>query len=111
MANGQWAWHVHHMTLVEQLYGPYGLTNRQHHIKTTKPGRERARRLRLLKVVQNQALIVSLQAGLDINCLPIHVRRKIRKALGVAILALHDHECPKCPWDGTTIFPKKKKVK
>ena len=111
MANGQWAWHVHHMTLVEQLYGSYGLTTRQNYIKTDKPGRERARRLRLLKVVQNQALIVSLQASLEIYRLPLPVRRKIRKALGVAILALHNHECPKCPWDGTTIFPKKKKVK
>ena len=113
MNNGQWAWHVHHQTLVEQLHGPYGLAERQGYIKGEKPPKERACRLRLLKVVHNQELIKTLGMGSDrvypgTLGLPRDVRKKIRAGIRRAITALHAHECKKCPWNGKTIFPRKK---
>ena len=110
MNNGQWAWHVHHRMLVEQLRGPDGLAARQGYIKGEKPPKERARRLRLLKVVKNQELLAGLKAGSPLAyVLPDDTRKVIRRGLTRAINALHAHECKKCPWDGKTIFPTKVK--
>ena len=114
MVNTPWAWHVHHRNLVERLQGPNGLTERQSYIKREKPYKERVRRLRLLKVVENQELVTSLKTSLDgiSYKLPHGVRRGIRMGIIRAINTLHAHECQKCPWNGKTIFPKKpKKVK
>ena len=111
MNNGQWAWHVHHGTLVEQLRGQDGLAARQGYIQEEKPYKERARRLRLLKVVKNQELIDHLKkAGSQVTYdLPADLRKVIRRGLNQAINALHAYECKRCPWDGRTIFPKKVK--
>ena len=110
MNDGQWAWHVHHQTLVEQLRSPGGLAARQHYIQEDKPYKERARRLRLLKVVKNQELISNLQVGLGLAYdLPLDARNGVRRAIRRAINALHAHECKRCPWNGKTIFPKKVK--
>jgi hypothetical protein len=32
---------------------------------------------------------------------------KIKKAINKEVLALHEKECPNCPWNGKTIFNKK----
>ena len=109
MATGPWAWHVHHRTLLEQLNDANGLVDRQSFIKHDKPYKERARRLRLLKIVKNQELMVNLEASsaLAYN-LPRDVQKKMRAGIRRAVKVLHDHECKKCPWDGRTIFPKAK---
>ena len=111
MVNTPWAWHVHHQRLVERLQGPNGLTERQSYIKKEKPYKERARRLRLLKVVENQELLTRLKTSLDgiAYTLPPDVRRGIRGGIIRVIDILHAHECQKCPWDGKTIFPTKVK--
>ena len=107
----QWAWHVHHRILVEELQGPNGLIERQSFIKTEKPYRERERRLRLLKVVKNQELLASLMASMEklLHKLPDGIQGKIRARILQAINDLHAHECKECPWDGHTIFPTKRK--
>ena len=111
MNNGQWAWHVHHKTLVEQLRGPDGLAGRQGYIRGGKPRKEQARRLRLLKAVKSQELINNLKVDSQTayDLLPNDVRKVIRRGLNQAINALHAYECKRCPWDGRTIFPKKVK--
>lgn len=103
----QWAWHVHHEKLYELLYdhgGETGLAKRQNHIRRHKPAKERARRLRLLKVVQEQAVLTALNTAKQRARFPWG-----RRAVQAAIRALHNAECPKCPWNGLTIFPVKKK--
>ena len=110
MNNEQWAWHVHHRILVEQLRGQDGLAERQDYIREEKPHKERARRLRLLKVVKSQELINNLKVDSQTayDLLPNDVRKVIRRGLTRAINALHAHECKRCPWNGKTIFPRKK---
>ena len=112
MADGQWAWHVHHQTLVEQLRDPDGLAERQGYIKGEKPRSEQARRLRLLKVVKNQELLGILKAGLEaafnLPAVPRDMRLKVRAGIRRALNVLHAHECKKCPWNGRTIFPREK---
>mgnify|MGYP001598955187 FL=1 len=111
---GQWAWHVHHRTLVERLNGPSGLAERQRYIQKEKPQREKARRLRLLKVVKYQDLMSQLAGypGYHSGALSRAAETAIKKALKAALKVLHAQECPNCPWDGKTIFPRKpRKVK
>ncbi len=74
-------WHVHHEELYEQLTEP--IRNRINYIKKDKPKNEIELRLKLLKPVLGE--------------LP-----KDRKGWE----KLHKEECPNCPWNGTTIFPK-----
>ena len=104
-----YAWHVHHTVLYETLTTG-GLSERQWFISTHKPIRERARRLRLLRLVKNQELLRLLNdatvAGVS-KPPSVTLRRRIR----TAIEALHREECPRCPWNGRTIFPKKYKRK
>ncbi len=74
-------WHVHHETLVEQLYEP--LRARINYIKKDKPKDEIEVRLKLLKPVLGK--IPTTQRGWE---------------------ALHKKECG-CGWNGKTIFTKK----
>ena len=79
----QVAWHIHHGILWEPLTEP--IENRIAYIKSNKPTHEQATRLRLLKKIKGP--------------LPDPITHK-------AMAALHQIECPDCPWDGSTIFPK-----
>lgn len=106
---GKWAWHVHHSTLFEKVGGG-GIESRQTYIRNEKPKREVARRLRLLKVAQNQNLLNSIRVAvgdtLQMESGP--TATKIRGILKQAVEVLHRAECPKCPWNGSTIFPKRR---
>ena len=82
----EYAWHVHHAQLVEQLTEP--IKSRIVYIKSTKDPKEVPTRLRLLKKVQDV--------------------KEIRRAMAQgheAVEELHRKECKDCPWDGHTIFP------
>ena len=111
------AWHVHHETLIEPLTEP--IENRIAYIKQAKPASEVELRLRLLKPVQGElpAALDKARAALDKAWAALDKARaahvKARAALDKAraacmpeIEALHAIECPDCPWDGTSIFPK-----
>ena len=76
-------WHVHHEVLWEVLTEP--IRNRINYIKEYKPKAEIKLRLKLLKPVLGE--IPNDEKGWE---------------------ALHKKECKKCPWNGKTIFPKKK---
>jgi hypothetical protein len=76
-------WHLHHEILVEQLTEP--LRARINYIKKEKPKDEVKLRLKLLAPVLGE--IPTTDKGWN---------------------ALHKKECPKCPWNGKTIFPKKR---
>lgn len=96
----RWAWHVHHDTLVEPVweeeYG--GLAGRRRYILKTKPPQEHALRLRLMKYVKGQlppGMSMSGEKGLALASL--RAQRAMKR--------LHKKECPRCPWDGHTIFP------
>lgn len=104
------AWHVHHKVLYEQLLEG-GIDERAKYIRECKPVKERPRRLRLLALVKGQQVLDALDNAVK------RARDKwtgnpshpVRKALQTAINALHAEECKRCPWDGSTIFPKRKK--
>ena len=118
------AWHVHHETLIEPLTEP--IENRIAYIKEYKPASQVELRLRLLKPVQGElpAALNKAKAARD-KAFTAYAKAwaaydkaraaldKARAALDKAraacmpeIEALHAIECPDCPWDGTTIFPK-----
>ena len=97
------AWHVHHTVLYELLTDD-GIKGRVQYIRTHKPKREQARRLRLLKAVKNNSLLFHLATA---RSFPLTA--KVSGLIRRTITALHDVECPRCPWDGHTIFPKPKK--
>jgi len=94
----QFAWHIHHMVLVEPMTEP--IENRIAFIRTNKPKHEVATRLRLLKPVQGVLPVAVVEAR--------KAYVEARKAYDEEIDALHAIECPNCPWDGHTIFPKEK---
>jgi isopropylmalate/homocitrate/citramalate synthase len=60
---GLWVWHVHHEVLLEKLFEP--LQNRVAYIEVAKPSAEVATRLRLLKIVRNQAAAESARQAYD----------------------------------------------
>lgn len=74
-----WAWHVHHEVLAERL--TESVENRIAYIKSGKPEEEVETRLKLLK-----PMVGTFKTKTELN-------------------ALHEQECPHCPWNGTTIFP------
>lgn len=76
-------WHIHHEILVENLTEP--LKNRIAYIKKEKPKGEVKLRLKLLKKVKEKKLPVTKEDWEK----------------------LHKKECKRCPWNGSTIFPKK----
>ena len=103
-------WHIHHGILFEQATEP--IKNRIAYIKSDKPECEVALRLRLLKPVKDQKrLIAILTAYEKVEALALEAYKKVEAtALAKrdgAINTLHAKECPDCPWDGETIFPKR----
>ena len=113
-SKGFWAWHVHHGILLEWCYDEQG---RRDFIDNHKPPEERELRQRLFKKVQGElpeAYVKAREA--DDKAGEAYVKAweaydKAWEACKEEILALHAKECPNCPWDGETIFPKPKDVK
>ena len=134
---GKLAWHVHHNKLCEVLIEP--IENRIEYIKLNKPPGEIEIRLRLLKIMRgplsdaieqaywawkqadqafeqaDQARKQAYQAWKQ----AYQARDQAAKAFEQAakaflqlpeLAALHEQECPHCPWDGKTIFPTAKKA-
>ena len=88
---GDWCWHIHHDVLIEKLTEPF--ETRKAYIKAEKPKHEVEKRLRLMKPASkkaSEARTVYDKAGSE-------ARAKVE--------ALHQKECPNCPWNGRTIFP------
>ena len=83
----QWYWHIHHEVLFELEREP--IAERIAYIERSKPEREVATRLRLLKPIVDQASFLVLYGANDM----------------AGIESLHKKECPDCPWNGRTIFP------
>ena len=118
------AWHLHHDVLLEWCFD---YAWRVAVIKTDKPLEEQATRLRLFQMVKGQlpakydaakAKYVAVRAEyVATTKAKFHAwEAKFDAAWAeyVAawatykpeILALHAQECPDCPWNGKTIFPK-----
>ena len=110
------AWHVHHEQLLEPLTEP--IENRIAYIKTHKPKGEQKLRLRLLKPVVGKLppavakawaaydkAWAAFNAGAAYDKAGAPYDKTLKEHLP-EIEALHREECPDCPWDGKTIFPK-----
>jgi hypothetical protein len=100
-----YAWHIHHQRLYETLAVDDGFARRVAYIEEEKPAREKPRRLRLLKLVQNQNLLTALVAARTAAYPDAKMQQKVHRVIN----ALHAKECKRCPWDGKTIFPRKVK--
>ena len=100
------AWHVHHNVLIELLTEP--IENRIKYIKKFKPKNEIELRLKLLKVVKGELPKEFVEAGQKYyETWQKYV--EVYKKYESQILALHEKECPNCPWNGKTIFSKEVK--
>jgi len=125
-------WHIHHGGLFEEATEP--IKNRIAYIKSDKPECEVALRLRLLKPVKDQKRLIAiltaykkakapaleayekakapaLEAYKKATAPALEAYEKVEATASAkrdkAINALHSKECPDCPWDGETIFPKR----
>ena len=124
--NTKFYWHIHHEILVELLTEP--LKNRIAYIKRNKPKGEIKLRLRLLRPVKGKLSKEVVKAD-QARDKAYQARDKAYQAWDKAyqawdkadqarvkaiekhkdeIEALHKKECPKCPWNGKTIFPRKR---
>lgn len=110
----KFAWHVHHDTLLENL--TYPIEERQQYIRERKPKKEAKLRLRLLRPVlgpvpepaikARERLLQKYMTSFD-GAVPLSDFYDYAREVNTneEILALHEKECPDCPWDGGTIFP------
>ena len=103
------AWHIHHDVLIEPLTEP--IENRIAYIKANKPEEEIPVRLRLLKPVVGAlpAAVVRAWAARE-KAWAAYDKEWAAYKKAVAdnrkeIEALHTQECPRCQWNGETIFP------
>ena len=114
-------WHVHHDKLIEFCYG---YEERASFIRTDKPTHEQKTRLRLFKPVKGSLPQEVIEAGQayakagqaydkawQAYNKAWQAYDKAEQAYGEAlknnmpaITALHEKECPNCPWNGETIF-------
>ncbi|KKL98870.1 hypothetical protein LCGC14_1820140 [marine sediment metagenome] len=126
----EFAWHIHHNVLVEPL--TESIAKRRAYIREVKIKSERTLRLRLLKPVRG-VLPSAVTEAYTARAEAWATYQKVRDSsdfglsgidLGLAcdlakdaydeayannrakIEALHAQECPSCPWDGETIFPR-----
>ena len=110
------AWHLHHDVLVEWCRDYEG---RVDYIKKDKPATEQALRLRLFQMVKGPlpATYAAARAKYDAAWAKLSAARAeydavwakyitARAKYAPEIEALHRIECPDCPWNGKTIFPK-----
>ena len=114
---GDWMLHIHHEQAFERLDEP--VKNRIRYIETKKPKRERAARLRALRPslrgaevaaiwAKYGAELAAIRAKYDAEVAPIRAKRDaevapIRAKRDAEVAAIHDAECPNCPWDGKSI--------
>ena len=92
-------WHGHHNTLLSWVDPEERIAE----IKKNKPEDEHELRLRLMKPVKGQLPSDLCEASRAYN----KTWRAYDEAWQCnqsAIAALHNQECPDCPWDGETIF-------
>jgi hypothetical protein len=100
------------MTLVEVAREP--IENRRKYIEEHKPKHEIERRLRLLKKVKGRlplrlryiSYVRQYSRGTNYIRYDYGAVDEIRDKYTDRINALHKKECPDCPWNGKTIFPK-----
>ena len=117
---GDWCWHIHHEFLIEKLTEPF--ETRKAYIKAGKPKHEVEKRLRLMKPASKKASEVmavytkacsAAWAVYDKTCSEANKARseawavyeKASSEARAKVEALHQKECPSCPWNGRTIFP------
>ena len=111
-------WHVHHDKLLEWCYDR---DERIEYIRKDKPKHEIKLRLKMFKPVRGKlpAEVVKARESHDKAKEAYYKAEKAYdkawEAYGKsiekhkkAIERLHEKECTNCPWDGRTIFPKKK---
>lgn len=116
-------WHVHHEVLLGWCYN---YNERAEFIRTDKLLEEQAVRLRLFQPVKGQlprelvearraydeayrAYYGAYRAYYGARRAYVEARRVYYEVLNKnmpAIEALHKAECPNCPWNGRTIFPR-----
>ena len=112
------AWHVHHNVLIELLTEP--IENRIKYIKKFKPKNDNGLielRLKLLKVVKGELPKEFVEARQKYDedeawqkCVETWQEYvEVYKKDEPQILALHEKECPNCPWNGKAIFSKEVK--
>ncbi len=92
-------WHVHHDTLMEYCHSYKG---RVAFIKKHKPKDEIPTRLHLFQPVKGKLPKKITREAWVGGFIWSTTKRKYYEE----IKALHAKECPDCPWDGKTIFPK-----
>ena len=129
----QFYWHLHHKILLEPCYDYEG---RMVYVDKYKPAEEQELRLRLLKPVEGELPAELIEAGQKYaeawqKCDEAGQKREeawqkyaeawqkrdeawqkydeVLEKYAIEINALHEKECPDCPWDGKTIFPKSRK--
>ena len=110
---GDWCWHIHHDFLIEKLTEPF--ETRKAYIKAEKPKHEVEKRLRLMKPASKKASEAravydkarsEARAVYDkANSEALAVYDKADSEARAKVEALHQKECPNCPWNGRTIFP------
>ena len=121
---GDWCWHIHHDVLIEKLTEPF--ETRKAYIKAEKPKHEVEKRLRLMKPAskkasearavydeaKDEALAVYYKASSEARAVYDKARseawavyEKASSEAWAKVEALHQKECPNCPWNGRTIFP------
>jgi hypothetical protein len=120
----QFYWHIHHDKLVECATEP--IEERIEYIRKYKLPDEIETRLRLLKPVRGSLpapFVEAMRAYDEAWRAYVEARHALneawrayeeagraydeaRRAHAAEIEALHAAECPNCPWDGETIFPK-----
>ena len=107
---GNLIWHLHHDQLVEEAESSIGL--RISWIYNVKPPKEQARRFRLMRKVQHpSAALYRAVKFVEEEYRAQHNLSKSLAHLNKVAAALHRKECPDCPWDGKTIFPKRRAKK
>ena len=110
---GDWCWHIHHVVLIEKLTVPF--ETRKAYIKAEKPKHEVEKRLRLMKpaskkaseawAVYEKAISEAMAVYDKANSEAGAVYEKAISEAWAKVEALHQKECPSCPWNGRTIFP------
>ena len=120
---GDLVWHIHHDVLVEALTESLGA--RIEFIKEYKRSSEVPTRMRLMKPVRGKLPELAkagaewVKAGAEWAKARAEWDKAgaewdkayaewVKAIKHPSVLALHAKECPNCPWDGKTIFPKDK---
>ena len=110
-----WYWHVHHDILVGRSDD---IDERIEYIRREKPADEIPLRLKLMQPVKDLAVIALLDKARRASVEAWQASDKARQAYDKArraydkaqnsllVQQAHATECPDCPWNGRTIFPR-----